>query len=71
MQKKYKKIDYQRIKVCNSTIKRVLKAKSMHIKNKILAMLLNTNQMKKRKEFSQNYIESDYTKMMFIYKCFF
>ena len=34
-------------------------------------MLLNTNQKKTRIEFSQNYIDSDYTKMIFTDECVF
>ena len=34
-------------------------------------MLLNTNQKKERIEFSQNYIDSDYTKMIFTDECVF
>ena len=32
-------------------------------------MFLDTNQKKARKEFSQNYIDSDYTKMVFTDGC--
>ena len=57
------KMDNQGIKVSNSTIRRALNAKKYtYRKPNIESMLLNTNQKKKRIEFSQNYIDSDYIK---------
>ena len=66
------KMDNQGIKVSNSTIRRALNAKKhTYRKPNIESMLLNTNQKKKRIEFSQNYIDSDYTKMIFTDECVF
>ena len=73
MQRKYsKKWDSQGIKVSNSTIRRALNAKKYtYRKPNIESMLLNKNQKKARIEFSQNYIDSDYTKMIFTEECVF
>ena len=66
------KMDNQGIKVSNSTIRRALNAKKYtYRKPNIESMLLNTNQKKTRIEFSQNYIDSDYTKMIFTDECVF
>ena len=66
------KMDNQGIKVSNSTIRRALNAKKYtYSKPNIESMLLNTNQKKTRIEFSQNYIDSDYTKMIFTDECVF
>ena len=65
-------MDSQGIKVSNSTIRRALNAKKYtYRKPNIESMLLNTNQKKARIEFSQNYIDSDYTKMICIDECVF
>ena len=65
-------MDNQGIKVSNSTIRRALNAKKYtYRKPNIESMLLNTNQKKTRIEFSQNYIDSDYTKMIFTDECVF
>ena len=65
-------IDSQGIKVSNSAIIRTLKAKKYtYRKPNIESMLLDTNQKKARIEFSQNYIDSDYTKMIFTDECVF
>ena len=64
------KMDNQGIKVSNSTIRRALNAKKYtYRKPNIESMLLNTNQKKTRIEFSQNYIDSDHTKMIFTDEC--
>ena len=66
------KMDSQGIKVNNSIIRRALNAKKYtYRKPNIESMLLNTNQKKARIEFSQNYIDSDYTKMIFTDECVF
>ena len=66
------KMDIQGIKVSNSTIRRALNDKKYtYRKPYIESMLLNTNQKKARIEFSQNYIDHDYTKMIFTDECVF
>ena len=66
------KLDAQGIKVSDSSIRRALKIrKYAYKKPNIETMILNAAQKKTRKEFCQNYIDSDYSKMIFIDECVF
>ena len=58
--------DYQGIKVSKSSIRWALKARKYEHKNRnITAMFIYTNQKKAWKELIKNYIDTDYTKMIF------
>ena len=65
-------MDAQGIKVSYSSKRRALKIrKYAYKKPNIETMILNAAQKKTRKEFCQNYIDSDYSKMIFIDECVF
>ena len=65
-------MDAQGIKVSDSSIRRALKIrKYAYKKPNIETMILNADQKKMRKEFCQNYIDSDYSKIIFIDECVF
>ena len=66
------KLDAQGIKVSDNSIRSALKIrKYAYKKSNIETIILNTAQKKTRKEFCQNYIDSDYSKMIFIDECVF
>ena len=60
------KLEEQGIRVSNSSITRALKSRKYNYKKpSVETMHFNDVQMKARKEFCQNYIDSDYHKMIF------
>ena len=66
------KLEEQGIRVSNSSITRALKSRKYNYKKpNVETMLLNDVQKKARKEFCQNYIDSDYSKMIFTDECVF
>ena len=60
------KLEEQGIRVSNRSITRALKSRKYNYKKpNVETMLLNDVQKKARKEFCQNYIDSDYSKIIF------
>ena len=66
------KLEEQGIRVSNISITIALKSRKYNNKKpNVETMLLNDVQKKARKEFCQNYIDSDYSKMIFTDECVF